>query len=1162
MGAAFLYKGDLVVEESEESVLAGIGTGEDIPADEPCLFCRAGAEICNVFHGDTADPFHIGRLLGFWPCNCDDTAHVISAGVEEFAYGGKHQRRYGPDGITFHDRRYMMYLYADISCRMLPAESVEYSIFNLVERSPAGVDCIQGYVHPAVSESGEDIHSCLDVLELVPEHIFRIRSQRCSRECGYEDSLRLYGRIGDNAVRSLDKGRPKAALHEQGLYLVSVKGVDLTDIEFQIFLFGVSLDAYLKQLPLFPPDNLCHRTAYRRCEKNVWSFLVSQNRRACEHLVTFPDKQSRFQTAEISRLDGDNVRHYHLSGLLGCNSRNRDIQTFFQINVVGHYKNRFEYFHENRREYSEFFRIFAAIMENIADTVLEGLNEVQRQAVCCVDGPVLIVAGAGSGKTRVLTSRIAYILAQGCDPSAILALTFTKKAANEMKERIAAMVGEKKARRLYMGTFHSVFIRFLREYAGSLGYPQSFTIYDTSDSISAIKACIKELQLDDKVYKPKDVLSRISMAKNNLYTAEAYARKPEIVQNDAARKKPRICDIYRLYAQKCRQSGVMDFDDILLNMNILLRDNPEALESVAGRFSYIMVDEYQDTNYSQYVILKKLSAVHRNICVVGDDSQSIYGFRGAKIENILNFRSDYPDNRIFRLEQNYRSTRTIVDAANSLIAKNTARIPKKCFSESETGEKIRLINAYTEQEEALLIASSILSRIQSAHAQYQDFAVLYRTNSQSRALEEALRRRNLPYVIYSGNSFYDRAEVKDMMAYLKLVANPNDEESFKRVLNKPARGIGATSMAALAAAASDRGISLYAAGLSDGLETYGLKPAAISRIRSFCQMISLLNARAAREDAHDIAVSAAVDSGLLADLKSDNSIEGQSRTSNVEELLNSVSAFVEERKSEYMEKMQADSAADEVAGPAVSDLPAVTINEYLENVSLLSAVDMSDDEDSANRITLMTVHSSKGLEFPYVYVAGMEENLFPSGGMLASESDIEEERRLFYVAVTRARKAVCLSFASTRMRNGKSESNAPSRFVREIDSRYILNPLGGASDGPDRMESSRRWQGRPSEPSPSHSGGEDISAGRKSGVTPFRKPAAAVPKRVADADFEPTPILQLRAGQRIEHNRFGFGRIESISGGPSDELKAVIAFDDYGEKILLLKYARIRAVDK
>lgn len=826
-------------------------------------------------------------------------------------------------------------------------------------------------------------------------------------------------------------------------------------------------------------------------------------------------------------------------------------------------------------------------MENIAATILEGLNSEQKQAVSCVDGPVLIVAGAGSGKTRVLTSRIAYILAQGCPPDRILALTFTKKAATEMKERIAGMVGEKKARRLYMGTFHSVFIRFLREFASSLGYPESFTIYDTSDSTSAIKACIKELQLDDKVYKPKDVLARISMAKNNLVTPEAYRRNAQAVQNDAAAKKPRICDIYMLYAQKCRQSGVMDFDDILLNMNILFRDNPVALEAISSRFSYIMVDEYQDTNYSQYLILKKLSLPHQNICVVGDDSQSIYAFRGAKIENILNFQKDYPGNRTFRLEQNYRSTRTIVDAANSLIARNSARIPKKCFSEGEEGEKIRLTNAYTEQEEAMLIASSIISRIQADHAQYCDFAILYRTNSQSRALEEALRKRNLPYVIYSGNSFYERAEVKDMMAYLKLIANPNDDESFKRVVNKPARGIGDTSLAALMAAATDNSISLYAAVLSAELETYGLKPAAISRMKSFCEMIGRLNVRAAAEDANSVAVSAALDSGLLMMYKSDTSIEGQSKAANVEELLNSVSTYVEEKKSEYFEEMQADGSISEGVELSTADLPVATLNDYLENVSLLSAVDIEDEENGSNRITLMTVHSSKGLEFPYVYVAGMEENLFPSGGSLASESDIEEERRLFYVAMTRAKKAVQLSFATTRMRNGKHESNAPSRFIREIDSRYILNPLPGKEDRDDSAEmSSGRFYGRgagsgysygrssapvtyrrpasdmahgvPASSSPQRRPSE--AAEHRSGITPFRKPAAAVPKRVPDSEFEPTPILQLKAGQRIEHNRFGYGKIESISGGPSD-LKAKISFDEHGEKILLLKYAKIRIVD-
>ena len=817
-------------------------------------------------------------------------------------------------------------------------------------------------------------------------------------------------------------------------------------------------------------------------------------------------------------------------------------------------------------------------MENKNSTILEGLNSEQKAAVSCVDGPVLIVAGAGSGKTRVLTSRIAYILEQqDLDPSRILALTFTKKAASEMKERIALMVGERKARRLYMGTFHSVFIRFLREFSGSLGYPESFTIYDTSDSVSAIKSCLKDLQLDEKVYKPKDVLSRISMAKNNLVTADAYRRNPNALQNDASAKKPRICDIYQLYTQKCKQAGVMDFDDILLNMNILLRDNPAALESIAGRFDYIMVDEYQDTNFSQYLILKKLSQWHQNICVVGDDSQSIYAFRGAKIENILNFKKDYPQHHIFRLVQNYRSTKVIVDAANSLIEKNTARIPKECYSMGAEGERIRLIQAYTEQEEALLIASSILSRIQSEKAEYQDFAILYRTNVQSRTLEEALRRRNLPYMIYSGNSFFERAEVKDMMAYFKLVVNVNDNESFKRIVNKPARGIGDTSLAALTAAASAHQMPLFKAAYLDDLEKYGLKQAAIKKIREFCDMIGQLALKANVEDAYTVAKRIADDSGLYMFYKLDTSIEGQSRTANVEELVDSVSLFIEEKKNEYAEDLIAEGQISDGSDLAEWDYPVVTLCDYLENASLLSAVDVSDEE-SSNKIALMTAHSSKGLEFPYVFVAGMEENIFPSGGFMASESEIEEERRLFYVAMTRAKKVLQISFASTRTRNGKHESNSPSRFIKEINPRFIANPLSLETDAEDDAPKSSfgAWGRKPAAKTAFGGGGYSYGASgpartekpssparagepvRRSEPVPVRRPQV-VPKRTSDAEFEPTPVMQLKAGQRIEHNRFGFGNILEITGSMSD-LKAKIAFDEHGEKILLLKYAKIRVV--
>lgn len=814
-------------------------------------------------------------------------------------------------------------------------------------------------------------------------------------------------------------------------------------------------------------------------------------------------------------------------------------------------------------------------MEDQVCGVFEELNAEQKKAVSCVDGPVLIVAGAGSGKTRVLTSRVALLLEKGVEPSRVMALTFTKKAATEMKERIARIVGKRKAWRIAMGTFHSIFIRFLREYADFLGYPPSFTIFDQSDSVSAIKSCIKELQLDDKVYKPKEVQSRISLAKNNLITAAAYRNNAQAVMNDTHARKPRICDIFTRYADKCKQSGVMDFDDILLNMNILLRDNPVARESIASRFDYLLVDEYQDTNFAQYLILKKLAAPNRNICVVGDDSQSIYAFRGAKIENILNFKKDYPDCRIFRLERNYRSTANIVNAANSLIAKNENRIPKTCTAVGEDGEKIYLLSAFSEQEEALLIASRIIETMREEHARYQDFAILYRTNSQSRALEEALRKRNLPYAVYSGNSFFERTEVKDMMAYLKLAANVNDDESFKRAVNKPARGIGETTLRALAELARAEGKSLFKAAYSENSEAFGLKAAALGRIRSFCELINRYAAKIGVTGAHEVAVGLSDASGLYAFYKADNSIEGQSRASNVEELLNSVAQFEEDRREEYLIELAVESQ-----DPEVPEKHLVTLPEFLEDISLLTAVDIQDEEDSANKIALMTVHSAKGLEFPYVFVSGLEENLFPSGGMLSSPSDIEEERRLFYVAITRAKKAVCLSYAQTRMRNGKHESNSPSRFIREIDSRYLEHPLSGEETGSSGFEggfrgfgsahfgtgagrySSEYGRSRPEPYRRRYGMAVDSFPGTVSSASEMSERKEALrnrplPPKIPDADFTPVPMEQLQIGQRVEHNRFGFGKILEITGTAPDK-KAKIAFDKYGEKLLLLKFAKIR----
>ena len=738
----------------------------------------------------------------------------------------------------------------------------------------------------------------------------------------------------------------------------------------------------------------------------------------------------------------------------------------------------------------------------------------------------MIVAGAGSGKTRVLTRRIAYILAQeAARPSEILALTFTKKAAGEMKERIAALVGEDRARWLWMGTFHSIFIRFLREYAEFLGYPKNFTIYDTSDSTSAIKHCISELQLDDKIYKPKEVLARISIAKNNLVTAYAYSQNTAAITRDTQARKPHICDIYELYTKKCKASGVMDFDDILLQMNILLRDNPQAMEAIAARFRYILVDEYQDTNYAQYVILKKLAYAHHNICVVGDDSQSIYSFRGAKIENILNFKKDYPQCSVFRLEENYRSTRTIVGAANSVIAHNTGRIRKECYSSGDRGDKIALVRAFTEQEEALLIAGGIQRILRDTGAQYRDFAVLYRTNAQSRSIEEALRRRNLPYFVYSGNAFFDRAEVKDMMAYFKLVVNNNDDEAFRRIVNKPARGIGNTTLGAVAEIAAAQEISLFQAAQQ------------VPKIKPFIEMILSLSQLADTMDGEELALRIAEVSGLYAYYKADTSIEGLSRTANVEELLNSVAQYAEEL---------------EEGEPCRLDM-------YLENVSLLSNVDISDEEDGANKVALMTVHSAKGLEFPYVFIAGMEENLFPSGGMMASPSDIEEERRLFYVAITRAKKAVCVSYCDTRMRNGRHESNPVSRFVREIDEDYLDHPLPKEGGGFGRsFGAGGSFQGESHRPfgfAPREARHEERFAPRDK--TEVRRTPVQAKPDIIDKNFVPSPISELKEGQRVEHNRFGGGRILEITGTFPD-LKAKISFDEYGEKYIMLKYAKLR----
>ena len=829
------------------------------------------------------------------------------------------------------------------------------------------------------------------------------------------------------------------------------------------------------------------------------------------------------------------------------------------------------------------------------EEILKGLNEAQLRAATSVGGPLLIVAGAGSGKTRVLTCRLANIINQGVEPYRILALTFTKKAAGEMKERIASLIGERSAGRIWMGTFHSVFVRFLREYADLLGYPRQFTIYDAADTKSAITKCIKELQLDDKIYKPSSVAARISNAKNDLLTAASYANNAIYRGEDNSSRHPRLHEIYTLYAAKCKASGAMDFDDILLNTNILFRDHAVALEAIRDRFKYIMVDEYQDTNYAQYLILKKLASVHHNICVVGDDSQSIYSFRGARIENILSFQKDYPEAQIIRLEQNYRSTQTIVEAANSLIDRNKNRIKKVCYSKAEVGEKIHLINAASDFEEGHAIAASIKRTIYRDKATYSDFAILYRTNAQSRVLEEALRKQNLPCRVVSGTSFFDRAEVKDMVAYFRLVINPRDNEAFRRVINLPARGIGATSIAALDMAASQAGASLMQAAMLPEAElaAAGLKGPAIARIRQFAQMIDELSQKASTLDAYALATEIGLKSGMMAYLREQQNKEEKDRLENVQELFNGIKQFCEDEAQ--ARKFYDEETGEDMASP--SDV--ITLAEYIENFTLLSAAEKTDDNsDDNNRISLMTVHSSKGLEYPYIYVAGLEENLFPSGNDLMP-TDIEEERRLFYVAITRAEKEVTLSFASIRHRYGKEEYNKVSRFIKEIDKKYLDGDVpqesafddfgfssGGFGSGAGYGGSYGGCYGRPSYPAQNRFGrqGDQLSQQRqggfnygpsqnrpqgaaRNGSTPAsRIPSPTMPPRPAanvrhtpSADFKPDRPENIREGMRVEHSTFGTGTIISIEGSGSDA-KAIFETDSGEQKKLLLKFAKLMII--
>lgn len=771
------------------------------------------------------------------------------------------------------------------------------------------------------------------------------------------------------------------------------------------------------------------------------------------------------------------------------------------------------------------------------DKYLAELNEAQRAPVLQVDGPLMVIAGAGSGKTRVLTYRIAYLMSKGVDSFNILSLTFTNKAAREMKERIAKIVGNSEAKNLWMGTFHSIFAKILRFEADKLGYPSNFTIYDTQDSQRLINAIIKEKGLDKDVYKYKQVQSRISSFKNSLITVRAYFNNPELMEADAMAKKPRMGEIYQEYCDRCFKAGAMDFDDLLLKTNELLNLFPEVLQKYQNRFRYILVDEYQDTNHSQYLIVKALSDKFQNICVVGDDAQSIYAFRGANINNIMNFQKDYDNVQVYRLEQNYRSTRNIVEAANTVIEKNKTRLDKVVWTANEDGGLIKVHRSHTDAEEGRFVASSIFENEMQHQLNHGQFAVLYRTNSQSRAIEDALRKRDIPYRIYGGLSFYQRKEIKDVLSYLRLILNPKDEEALIRVINYPARGIGQTTVDKLTVVANHYKRSIFE--VIENLDRIDLKINGGTRrkLDDFMTMIKSFQVMNESADAFTLAEHVAKKSGILNLFKKDGTPEGVARMENVEELLNGMKDFVEGQK--------------EVADARGS------LSEFMEDVAL--ATDLDKDTGDDDRVAMMTIHLAKGLEFPYVYIVGMEEDLFPSAMSMNTRSELEEERRLFYVALTRAEKQAYLTFAESRYRWGKLVDGEPSRFIEEIDDKFIehLTPpmksgyrfkplmdtdIFGEVDKSKFRQTKPKAGTPPSSPQPNP---EKLRKLRK------LKPEIGTPS-TNNTDL----VTDLTVGTKVEHSRFGRGEVIGIEGVGNDK-KAEIRFQNGGIKKLLLRFAKL-----
>ncbi len=792
---------------------------------------------------------------------------------------------------------------------------------------------------------------------------------------------------------------------------------------------------------------------------------------------------------------------------------------------------------------------------------LKGLNGPQRSAVENYNGPSLIIAGAGSGKTRVLTMRIAHMLEQGVSPRHIMALTFTNKAAREMRDRVTRILPPEAVRGLWMGTFHSLFSRILRAEAALLGFPEAFTIYDTADSRNVVKAIVRQLELPDEQYKPNEVYARISLAKNNLVLPEAYAANDTLMAEDARAKRPRLAEVYAHYMRQCRQNGAMDFDDLLLYMNVLLRDHPEIVQKYGEQFQYILVDEYQDTNYSQYLIVKKLADVRRNICVVGDDSQSIYSFRGARIENILRFQKDYPEAKIFKLEQNYRSTRTIVEAANSVIEKNSRKLPKHLFSENEQGDPIRVFCTFSDKEEAQRVAADIHTTIYSQQASPDDFAVLYRTNAQSRVIEEYLRGNNIPYRVYGGQSFYQRAEIKDAMAYLRLAINPRDDESLKRIINVPARGIGETSVGKIIAAGQAEGCSMWEVLLRHSPEELGIRGGAVKSLGGFVKSFTELFRQSKQMDAYELAMEVMARSGLVTHYKNSPSVEDESRLQNVEELINSIRTFVDEQREAMVESGDVPDAEREEEVPR-----PITLDRWLQDVALLTDMD-NEQEDDTPRVTLLTVHASKGLEFKYTYIVGLEENLFPSQHGTSSAEEIEEERRLFYVALTRAEKRATLSFALSRFKWGSVVPSQASRFIREIDPKYLDMPTlpdpASTGDDDDVAGLRSRWNGAGAAASDGQARAAFQRYERKtaSPSSPTAVPAGF--KRVESRPAAAAPGTPLESagdltiGARVAHDRFGVGTVTAFEQTATDT-KVTVRFEGAGVKTLLLKFARLR----